>query len=87
MSQAEAKSAGPVASTGKGSPEKSLAIKGPPKIISEKLEIASYQGVKVTDINVRPINQSVAKIRAMKEMSSMNSERNAGGSLSHPSMS
>ena len=38
-----------------GSPQKSLAIKGPPKIISEKLEIASYQGVKVTDINVRPI--------------------------------
>ena len=41
---------------GKGSPQKSLAIKGPPKIISEKLEIASYQGVKVTDINVRPIH-------------------------------
>ena len=45
---------------GKGSPQKSLAIKGPPKIIAEKLEIASYQGVKVTDINVRPIHQSVA---------------------------
>jgi hypothetical protein len=41
---------------GKGSPQKSLAIKGPPKIIAEKLEIASYQGVKVTDINVRPIH-------------------------------
>ena len=39
-----------------GSPQKSLAIKGPPKIISEKLEIAGYQGVKVTDINVRPIH-------------------------------
>ena len=38
-----------------GSPQKSLAIKGPPKIISEKLEIQSYQGIKVTDINVRPI--------------------------------
>jgi len=38
-----------------GSPQKSLAIKGPPKIIAEKLEIANYQGVKVTDINVRPI--------------------------------
>lgn len=25
-----------------GSPQKSLAIKGPPKIISEKLEIQSY---------------------------------------------
>lgn len=45
---------------GRGSPQKSLAIKGPPKVISEKLEIQSYQGVKVTDINVRPILQSVA---------------------------
>ena len=49
---------------GGGSPQKSLAIKGPQKIISEKLEIEDYQGVKVTDINVRPINQSVAHIRA-----------------------
>ena len=40
---------------GKASPQKSLAIKGPPKIISEKLEIENYKGVKVTDINVRPI--------------------------------
>ena len=40
---------------GKGSPQKSLAIKGPPKIISDKLEIQSYQGIKVTDISVRPI--------------------------------
>jgi len=37
-----------------------LAIKGPPKIIAEKLEIENYQGVTVTDINVRPIMQSVA---------------------------
>jgi hypothetical protein len=40
----------------KGSPQKSLAIKGPPKIINDKLEIDNYQGVKVTDINVRPLN-------------------------------
>lgn len=66
-----------------GSPQKSLAIKGPPKIISEKLEIASYQGVKVTDINVRPIQQSVAHIRAQREMSSINSHRNLDGSVSH----
>ncbi len=46
------------------SPQKSLAIKGPPKIISEKLEIENYQGVKVTDINVRPITQSIAHLRA-----------------------
>ena len=49
---------------GRGSPQKSLAIKGPPKIISEKLEIQSYQGIKVTDINVKPILQSVAQLRA-----------------------
>lgn len=42
------------------SPHKSLAIKGPPKIINETLEIDSYKGVKVTDINVRPVVQSVA---------------------------
>lgn len=65
------------------SPQKSLAIKGPPKIISEKLDIGNYQGVKVTDINVRPIQQSVAQIRAQKEMSSINSQRNIDGSLSH----
>ena len=68
---------------GKGSPQKSLAIKGPPKIIAERLEIASYQGVKVTDINVRPIQQSVAQIRAQREMSSINSHRNLEGSVSH----
>ena len=65
-----------------GSPQNSLAIKGPPKIIAEKLEIANYQGVKVTDINVRPIMQSVAQIRAQKEMSSMHSQRNLDGSVS-----
>lgn len=42
------------------SPHKSLAIKGPPKIINENLEIDRYTGVKVTDINVRPVVQSVA---------------------------
>lgn len=42
------------------SPHKSLAIKGPPKIINETLEIDNYKGVKVTDINVRPVVQSVA---------------------------
>lgn len=46
------------------SPHKSLAIKGPPKIINETLEIDNYKGVKVTDINVRPVIQSVAQIRA-----------------------
>jgi len=49
------------------SPQKSLAIQGPPKIISEKLEIDNYQGVKVTDISVRPLNQNIAQIRAQKE--------------------
>ena len=37
------------------SPHKSLAIKGPPRIINETLEIDNYRGVKVTDINVRPV--------------------------------
>ena len=55
------------------SPHKSLAIKGPPKIINETLEIDNYRGVKVTDINVRPIVQSVAQLRAQKEMSSIHS--------------
>ena len=65
LSKKEGQSAAGAGSVeGKNSPQKSLAIKGPPKIIAEKLEIASYQGVKVTDINVRPIHQSVAQIRA-----------------------
>ena len=38
------------------SPHKSLAIKGPPKVINEKLEIDQYQGVKVLDFTVRPLN-------------------------------
>lgn len=42
------------------SPHKSLAIKGPPKVINERLEIDQYQGVKVLDFTVRPLNQSVA---------------------------
>ena len=46
------------------SPHKSLAIKGPPRIIDESLEIDNYRGVKVTDINVRPVVQSVAQLRA-----------------------
>lgn len=56
------------------SPHKSLAIKGPPKIIQEFLEIDNYKGVKVTDINVRPIAQSIAQLRAQKEMSSIHSK-------------
>ena len=55
------------------SPQKSLAIKGPPKIINESLEIGNYQGVKVTDINVRPVTTSIAQIRAQKELSSYHS--------------
>lgn len=62
------------------SPHKSLAIKGPPKVINEKLEIDNYQGVKVMDINVRPMNQSVAQIRAQKELSSMHSQQKLGSS-------
>lgn len=46
------------------SPHKSLAIKGPPKVIAEKLDLGDYNGVKVTDINVRPMQVSVAQIRA-----------------------
>lgn len=60
------------------SPQKSLAIKGPPKVINEKLDIDNYQGVKVMDINVRPLNQSVAQIRAQKEMSSIASQQKLG---------
>jgi hypothetical protein len=57
------------------SPQKSLAIKGPPKIINESLEIENYQGVKVTDINVRPVTTSIAQIRAQKELSSYHSNQ------------
>ena len=62
------------------SPHKSLAIKGPPKVINEKLEIDQYQGVKVLDFTVRPLNQSVAQIRAQKELSSMHSQQKLGSS-------
>jgi hypothetical protein len=44
------------------------------------LDIDNYQGVKVTDINVRPLNQSVAQIRAQKEMSSIHSQHKLGTS-------
>ena len=42
------------------SPQKNIAIKGPPKIINESLEIENYQGVKVTDIAVKQVNLSVS---------------------------
>ena len=57
--QSAAIAAGAALSNSK-SPHKSLAIKGPPKIINESLEIDNYKGVKVTDINVKPVVQSVA---------------------------
>ena len=65
------------------SPHKSLAIKGPPKIINETLEIDNYRGVKVTDINVRPVVQSVAQLRAQKEMSSIHSNHKLDTSSIH----
>ena len=65
------------------SPHKSLAIKGPPKIINETLEIDNYKGVKVTDINVRPVVQSVAQLRAQKEMSSIHSNAKLDTSSAH----
>lgn len=58
------------------SPQKNLATKGPPKIISESLEIDSYQGVKVTNISVKPVMMSVAQLRAKHESSSMRSQAN-----------
>lgn len=45
---------------GSKSPHKSIAIKGPPRVINETLEIDNYQGVKVTEISVRPVTQSIA---------------------------
>ena len=42
LSKKDGQSAMGASADGKGSPQKSLAIKGPPKIISEKLEIQSY---------------------------------------------
>ena len=41
--------------TNSKSPVKSLAIKGPPKVINESLEIDNYRGVKVTGIDVKPL--------------------------------
>lgn len=58
---------------GSKSPHKSLAIKGPPKVISETLEVANYQGNWVKDINVKQIVTSVAQLRAAKENSSIQS--------------
>lgn len=65
------------------SPHKSLAIKGPPKIINETLEIDNYKGVKVTDINVKPVMQSVAQLRHQKEMSSIHSAHKLDTSSIH----
>ena len=65
------------------SPHKSLAIKGPPKVINETLEIDSYKGVKVTDINVKNVVQSVAQLRAQKEMSSIHSNAKLDTSSAH----
>jgi hypothetical protein len=36
-------------------------------LINETLEIDNYQGVKVTDINVKPVTHSIAQLRAAKE--------------------
>lgn len=49
-------------------------------MINERLDIDNYQGVKVMDINVRPLNQNVAQIRAQKELSSMHSQQKLGSS-------
>ena len=40
---------------GSKTPHKSIAIKGPPRVINETLEIDNYQGVKVTEISVKPV--------------------------------
>mmetsp|Transcript_40493 Transcript_40493/g.38987 ORF Transcript_40493/g.38987 Transcript_40493/m.38987 type:complete len:131 (+) Transcript_40493:339-731(+) len=62
------------------SPHKSLAIKGPPKPINEELKLADYQKVKLKDITIKPLNQSVAQIRYQKELSSMQSQQKLGSS-------
>ena len=57
------------------SPQKSLAItKGPQRTIPQTLELESYQSVEVKDIKIKNINQSVAQIRAHKELSSIQSQ-------------
>lgn len=43
-------------------------------MINETLEIDNYQGVKVTEISVRPVTQSIAQLRAAKEQSSIHSQ-------------
>ena len=59
------------------SPQKSLAItKGPQRTIPQTLELESYQSVEVKDIKIKSINQSVAQIRAHKELSSIQSQNN-----------
>lgn len=59
---------------GSKTPHKSIAIKGPPRVINETLEIDNYQGVKVTEISVKPVTQSIAQLRAAKEQSSIHSQ-------------
>ena len=57
------------------SPQKSLAItKGPQRTIPQTLELDSYKAVEVKDIQIKAINQSVAQIRAHKELSSLHSQ-------------
>lgn len=59
------------------SPQKSLAItKGPQRTIPQTLELDSYKAVEVKDIQIKAINQSVAQIRAHKELSSLHSQNN-----------
>lgn len=57
------------------SPQKSLAItKGPQRTIPQTLELDSYKAVEVKEIQIKAINQSVAQIRAHKELSSLHSQ-------------
>ncbi|CAI2385624.1 unnamed protein product [Moneuplotes crassus] len=57
------------------SPQKSLAItKGPQRTIPQTLELDSYKAVEVKDIQIKAINQSVAQIRAHKELNSLHSQ-------------
>lgn len=69
--------------TSNRSPQKSIAIKGPPKIINEQLEIDSYQGVKVTGISVKAVNMSIAQLRAKHESSSVLSAAKHEPSMHH----
>ncbi|CAI2385623.1 unnamed protein product [Moneuplotes crassus] len=57
------------------SPQKSLAItKGPQRTIPQTLELDSYKAVEVKDIQIKAINQSVAQIRAHKDLNSLHSQ-------------